>query len=268
MRRPATGEESKKRGRSYQYSNTFNLLGAGPWPRGHAGPGVEHVCAWLKNASLRWPAWRSNSDRDGDGGRHSLPNKLDQRSPLSSQSRSYPRCTSSHPQQLRKSTELFRQLGYPSHIAGEPQQAGIENKRGRAVVMLRLQSQLLAKSRFFSAAAEQTIYTGLFRNANVLTELESMYRESKKALGCLPPECEYRQSMEAVADERLALLAEPNVSRERFEGAVGEGLVEEVLQQASEELRLIEKMSAWQPWQSLEDPPPAGQWTTDAEGAR
>ncbi|CAJ2512184.1 Uu.00g051990.m01.CDS01 [Anthostomella pinea] len=47
---------------------------------------------------------------------------------------------------------------------------------------------------------------------------------------------------------------------EEIEGKIGAGLIEEVVQMAESELRLIDVMYDAKVWESLEEKPPAGQW--------
>ncbi|KAG0712411.1 NADH dehydrogenase [ubiquinone] 1 alpha subcomplex subunit 5 [Chionoecetes opilio] len=48
--------------------------------------------------------------------------------------------------------------------------------------------------------------------------------------------------------------------REKLEKAINGGQLEEVVQQAENELSLARKMLDWKPWEPLVQEPPQGQW--------
>ena len=51
---------------------------------------------------------------------------------------------------------------------------------------------------------------------------------------------------------------ETNVST--IEEKINSGQVEELIEQAERELKLIDKMEEWKPWEPLVAEPPPGQW--------
>ncbi|KAG0720000.1 NADH dehydrogenase [ubiquinone] 1 alpha subcomplex subunit 5 [Chionoecetes opilio] len=56
-------------------------------------------------------------------------------------------------------------------------------------------------------------------------------------------------------------LSEPlEPDREKLEKAINGGQLEEVVQQAENELSLARKMLDWKPWEPLVQEPPQGQW--------
>lgn len=105
---------------------------------------------------------------------------------------------------------------------------------------------------------EQTIYTGLWKDSKAVTRLNEIYNMTLKTLLTFPTDYYYRQTLEATLRERIRLLNE--APETVVETAFGEGLLEQVVQQAGEEQLLVDSMVEWKPWESLENPPPQGQW--------
>lgn len=62
----------------------------------------------------------------------------------------------------------------------------------------------------------------------------------------------YKSSTETLIKTRLQLLQECT-SITQFEEKVGAGIVEELIEDAQGELALVEKMSQFKPWESLEE---------------
>lgn len=97
----------------------------------------------------------------------------------------------------------------------------------------------------------QTHLTGLYRSEQADKELASVYRETLAALSLLPADYYYRRSLEETISGRLRLLGEGD--RAQAEAAMGEGLLEEVIEQARAELALIQTAAReeWRPWEPL-----------------
>ncbi len=106
-----------------------------------------------------------------------------------------------------------------------------------------------------------TDYTGLYVEAGALGALAEIYRGTRRLLGEMPADYFYRQQMEAVIGERLEHLdrtaALPGRGCDDDGLLFGEGIPEQVVEQATEELTLVAKMIEWRAWEGL--PPPAGQ---------
>lgn len=60
--------------------------------------------------------------------------------------------------------------------------------------------------------------------------------------------------------ERLALLSSPDAQKEALEEAFGEDILEVVAEQAEEELKLIDKLQGWKPWEPPAENVPEEQW--------
>lgn len=116
--------------------------------------------------------------------------------------------------------------------------------------------------RFLSSApyAQQTIYTGLKTEDNVIGKLRQAYKQIDESLKLLPSEYFYRQQMEATVKDRLNLLSNEHITRSQLEESFGEDILEVVLDQTNDELCLIQKMQEWKPWEPLAEQPPTGQW--------
>ncbi|KAJ3033991.1 hypothetical protein HK097_004655, partial [Rhizophlyctis rosea] len=69
----------------------------------------------------------------------------------------------------------------------------------------------------------------------------------------------YRQSAESVTKQRLSVVESVQDVGE-IESRLGMGVIEELMEQAEDELKLIAEMEKYRPWEPLEEKPPAGQW--------
>lgn len=74
---------------------------------------------------------------------------------------------------------------------------------------------------------------------------EDVLREVKVGI---PSDAGYRTVVEKVYTERLAK-TKAAASVAEIEGAIGEGQIEEMYEEAKDELALIPKMRAWKPWE-------------------
>ncbi len=96
--------------------------------------------------------------------------------------------------------------------------------------------------------ATQTHLTGLRKNEHSIGDLIAIYEQTAELLKGLPVNFQYYQrSMEETVQERLAILRTPHVQREQIEVAIGEGILEEVIEQATEEVDLIKYMASLPP---------------------
>tara|TARA_B100001121_G_C18273237_1_gene427218 strand:+ start:101 stop:448 length:348 start_codon:yes stop_codon:yes gene_type:complete len=80
----------------------------------------------------------------------------------------------------------------------------------------------------------------------------------------IPASAVYRQTVEATANHRLGVLGS-GASVAELETKIGEGQLEELIEEAKDELELIPKMAEWKPWVIPEDAPPLEiVWEEDA----
>jgi len=83
-------------------------------------------------------------------------------------------------------------------------------------------------------------------------KLTSLYEQQLEEVEGIPPDNEYRSSVEQVARIRLDLLKrEGDVFK--VEQEIGLGQVEELIQMAEDELRLIPRYKSWRVWELPED---------------
>lgn len=131
-----------------------------------------------------------------------------------------------------------------------------------------------------------TNIAGLEIHPDPLPELVSTYTHTLNVLKGLPESAVFRQSSEAVTQQRLDIVKEAMTptSRETVYGseaaidrvvaAIDAGLIEEIVDQANDEFHLATKMIDWKPYVSffccslthrhepLQVPAPPGQWNT------
>jgi NADH dehydrogenase (ubiquinone) 1 alpha subcomplex subunit 5 len=121
--------------------------------------------------------------------------------------------------------------------------------------------------------------TGLYPHPTARNQLLESYRATLATLQGMPEHSVYRQSVETLTKERLAIVEGTEDTKE-MEQKLGQGLIEEVVVMANEELRLAEKVKLWKAyypvspcvlgpwkgmlmvrWEKLEVEPPEGQWS-------
>ncbi|XP_046853293.1 NADH dehydrogenase [ubiquinone] 1 alpha subcomplex subunit 5-like [Xenia sp. Carnegie-2017] len=101
--------------------------------------------------------------------------------------------------------------------------------------------------------------TGLAVAKQPRETLMSLYGQTLKVLSVMPSSAVYRTSTESLTKQRMKLVEmERNI--EELEKKIGCGQIEEVIQQAKDELTLAEKMKEWEPWQPLQTEAPPDQW--------
>ncbi|KAI1381805.1 ETC complex I subunit conserved region-domain-containing protein [Hypoxylon crocopeplum] len=74
----------------------------------------------------------------------------------------------------------------------------------------------------------------------------------------------FREPAEGLPDKQIKLEDEPQLTAdqiEEIENKIGGGLIEEVVQRAENELRLVDIMYESKVWEDLEEKPAEGQWT-------
>lgn len=106
------------------------------------------------------------------------------------------------------------------------------------------------KSRLYSSTKFATGLTGLKVDPSARKNLLKLYGDLEIKLKQLPPDYEYRNRMLRLMEERSKLIRNESLSDFDLENKIGEGQLEELIEQAREEDQLIEKLSNdWKPWE-------------------
>ncbi|KAL3683186.1 hypothetical protein R1sor_001208 [Riccia sorocarpa] len=98
---------------------------------------------------------------------------------------------------------------------------------------------------------EMTGIVGLPVVPNARDVLIGLYQKTLEAVKPIPESAQYRKTVEEITRHRLAICNEEDDWRE-IEKRVGNGQVEQLIQQAKDELTLIPKMTEWKPWEAPE----------------
>lgn len=124
-------------------------------------------------------------------------------------------------------------------------------------------SAVRAEAPVWLRTARTTNIAGLEVHPDPLPVLESTYTQTLKVLETFPESSVYRQSAEAVTEERLSVLSEAVTQESRASPDASElaiakvvekldsGLIEEILKQAHDEFQLAAKMIDWKPYVTL-----------------
>nr|BAN21154.1 NADH dehydrogenase, putative [Riptortus pedestris] len=101
--------------------------------------------------------------------------------------------------------------------------------------------------------------TGLEVAKNPVHTLNNLYSKLLRALDKMPKDAAYRKHTEEIVNKRVAIVNEAKSVKE-IEEKINAGLVEEVIVQAENELRLARNFAYSKPWEPLVSRPPEGQW--------
>ncbi|KAJ7925829.1 ETC complex I subunit conserved region-domain-containing protein [Mycena leptocephala] len=120
--------------------------------------------------------------------------------------------------------------------------------------MLRLTRPLL------QALRSTTGLTGLAVHPDPLQALTLTYQNTLSQLARIPETSVYRQATEALIQNKLDVVKAANTDIAAAEKGLGEGLIEESLLIAVDELKLAAQMVDWKAWEPLAEKPAPGQW--------
>ncbi|KAJ7630985.1 ETC complex I subunit conserved region-domain-containing protein [Roridomyces roridus] len=120
--------------------------------------------------------------------------------------------------------------------------------------MLRLSRPL------FQALRSTTGLTGLAVHPDPLPALISTYQNTLTQLAHIPETSVYRQATEALVQKKLEIVKAANADITAAEKALDEGVIEESLLIAVDELKLAAQMVDWKAWEPLAEKPAPGQW--------
>lgn len=101
--------------------------------------------------------------------------------------------------------------------------------------------------------------TGLYEHPKPRVPLMNIYEKTLNVLKDFPKDSIYKQSVEKMTAERMAIV-KGNEIIERIENKIGGGLIEEILIQAHDELALAKELKELKVWEELEEKPLDDQW--------
>ncbi|KAJ7110175.1 ETC complex I subunit conserved region-domain-containing protein [Mycena epipterygia] len=112
----------------------------------------------------------------------------------------------------------------------------------------------------FQALRSTTGLTGLAVHPDPLPALASTYQSTLAQLSHIPETSVYRQATEALIQNKLDILKAANADIAAAEKGLNEGIIEESLLIAVDELKLAAQMVEWKAWEPLAEKPAPGQW--------
>ncbi|KAJ6610037.1 ETC complex I subunit conserved region-domain-containing protein [Mycena sp. CBHHK59/15] len=102
--------------------------------------------------------------------------------------------------------------------------------------------------------------TGLAVHTNPLPALTGTYQSTLATLSQLPETSVYRQATEALTQNKLGMVEAANGDVAAVEMALNEGVIEQSLLVAIDELKVASQMAEWKAWEPLAEKPAPGQW--------
>jgi NADH dehydrogenase (ubiquinone) 1 alpha subcomplex subunit 5 len=124
----------------------------------------------------------------------------------------------------------------------------------RSILYTKAKTNCIHLKRLFSSSSAtktSTGLTGLIADANSRQNLISLYSELKSKISILPEDLVYRNGMLAILKSRRELLTNEAYSDLDVETKIGEGQLEELVDQAHDEIKLVDKLSnEWKPWET------------------
>lgn len=80
----------------------------------------------------------------------------------------------------------------------------------------------------------------------------NLYRDTLEMIQVVPEEAAYRKNVTSITEYRMGVVeSEQNI--DNIEATLGVGQIEEVIEQANDELELIPHMAKWAPWKMAEN---------------
>lgn len=106
--------------------------------------------------------------------------------------------------------------------------------------------------RLLSSSKLETGLTGLPASATARADLLRLYDElATEATAGLPPSYAYRSGLLATLSHRCGLLQDLEGRTDLdVEREIGEGQLEELIEQGKAELELVRRVKEWRPWES------------------
>lgn len=103
----------------------------------------------------------------------------------------------------------------------------------------------LTRPLFNQVLRTSTGITGLAVHPNPLPELAKAYESTLSLLSTIPTSSVYRQGVEALTQNKLKIVQEAKGDVSVVEKQLDEGLIEQALDVANDELNLVSKMIEW-----------------------
>ncbi|CAM6095098.1 unnamed protein product [Calypogeia fissa] len=100
-----------------------------------------------------------------------------------------------------------------------------------------------------SKVKESTGITGLRVEPNAREVLIGLYNKTLDIVQTIPETAQYRKTVEEISRHRLKVVEESK-DWEEIEAKLAAGQVEQIIEQAKDELLLIPKMAEWKPWEA------------------
>lgn len=85
--------------------------------------------------------------------------------------------------------------------------------------------------------------------------MSELYTKTLEAVSDLPEKAAYRINVEKTTRYRLGVVSGTDDISE-IEKTLGVGFVEEIIEQARDELELVPHMAQWEPWKTEDGKPP------------
>lgn len=85
--------------------------------------------------------------------------------------------------------------------------------------------------------------------------LRELYKRTLDAVKSIPETATYRVNVEKITNYRMGIVKE-NEDIAKIENALSVGQIQEVIEQAEDELELIPHMVEWKPWEMKEGEKP------------
>ncbi|ODV91783.1 hypothetical protein CANCADRAFT_365 [Tortispora caseinolytica NRRL Y-17796] len=110
-----------------------------------------------------------------------------------------------------------------------------------------------------ATSGAKTGLTGIYAHPEPRPALLSIYTQTLKSLEDIPKDSVYYNAVHNLTTHRKKVVEETE-SVSDIEQKLGDGLIEELLISADKELKLLERMKEFKPWDPLVEEPPADQW--------
>ncbi|CAG7854043.1 SubName: Full=Probable NADH-ubiquinone oxidoreductase {ECO:0000313/EMBL:CCA69565.1} [Serendipita indica DSM 11827] len=117
-----------------------------------------------------------------------------------------------------------------------------------------------ATARLLQVTKRTTGIVGLAVHPDPLPVLKQTYNSTLAELKNLPATSSYRQAAEAITLSRLNIVESAQGDIRKVEQTIGGGQIEEILDAAQDELKLVEKQKELKSWEPLAEKPLPGQW--------